>query len=253
MSKLDPDPNFWRRRCAAISSSSPACRRGHLFPPLPPSCGLPHPPSRSPLPDLGLRRPPPGRDLRRVVRRQTCAVRCQRNSVAALSFTVRRQGPRVLSRRRPPRPSSGRAPSICGQGSRRPRRPLPGAERRRSAATGSRPAQVLRICSAGNWRISPSSARDRISACAVRCQGQVPRIRCSAGNLHRPSLLRTGPRICDVTAPASRCSTRLPRPVPPSTRPSRVALVCLVSGLLFSLIFDSIQYGDKCYCGQYHS
>jgi hypothetical protein len=105
----------------------------------------------------------------------------------------------------------------------------------------------------GAERISPSSARDRISAYAVRCQGQVPRIRCFARNLHRPPLLRTGPRICDVAAPTSRCSTRLPRPGPPSTRPSRVALVCLVLGLLFSLIFDSIQYGDRCYCGQYHS
>jgi hypothetical protein len=89
----------------------------------------------------------------------------------------------------------GSAPSAA-------RGPLPGAERRplhRSAARGgflSLPAPFRRL---GQVPRIPASRR-----CAQGRGSAAP-----AGNLHKPPPLRTGLRICDVAAPASRCSTRL--------------------------------------------
>jgi hypothetical protein len=174
-------------------ASSPACRRGHPFPPLPPSRGLLHPPSRRPLPDLGLclrlRRPPPGQDIRRAARRQGIspdlglrlrrpppgrrAVRRQRISAAAFFIdppSARGVSPSLLHRPPPEdldrrsllhRPPLGLPLSFTAV-----RRSLPGVE-----------------------RISPSSARDRISACAVRCQGQF------RGSAALPEIC-TGRRCC---------------------------------------------------------
>jgi hypothetical protein len=214
-------------RPAVAATPSLLCRRRAVFPSLIP-LGLRRPPPgnlaglrlRRP-PDLGRHRPPPDLGLRL---RDLCrAVRRQRLSVAAF-FTD---------------PPSTRGGS-----------PSPST----AAARGRDPRQELRALS----RLGQAAVCRPLVLCqgqgAVLCQGQRPRrplqkictVRrcCGQGHGSATSLLPPA---------ASRCSTRLPRPGPPSTRPSRSALVCLVSGLLFSLIFPSIQYGDKCYCGQYHS
>jgi hypothetical protein len=242
-----------RRRCAAIAASSPACRRGHPFPPLPLSRGLPFPHPARPTP-----------------------------SAARES---RRPAPAPSAGSQPPSSSAGSRPAPAGSP---PRRPPPEALGRRllhrsavrqgrislspSTSTARGSASAARSCApSAAWGRPPSAVRlstvlcqgqrsrrpralSRLGQGAVLCQGQRPRrplqkictVRrcCGQGRGSATSLLPPA---------ASRCSTRLPRPGPPSTRPSRAALVCLVSGLLFSLIFPSIQYGDKCYCGQYHS
>jgi hypothetical protein len=210
---------------------------------------------------------------------------CRRRAVFPARES-RRPAPAPSAGSRPPSSSAGSWPAPAGSLSRRPppeafgrrllqrsavrqrrisllQRPPPGAEIRArscapSAAWGRPPSAVRPFSARGRDPRALSRLGQGVVLCkgqgAVLCQGQRPRrplqkictVRrcCGQGRESATSLLPLA---------ASRCSTRLPRPGPPSTRPSRSALVCLVSGLLFSLIFPSIQYGDKCYCGQYHS
>jgi hypothetical protein len=220
---------FWRSHAVAVLPSRPALRPAVAatpFLPLPPLHGLPLPPSRR----QGRILPAPC-----TIRHQgwisACAVCISPSSAGsrpAPALSAARAG--SPPHRSPPgdlgRRLLHRSAISQGRISLSPSRPPPGAAR---CQPGESPSllhrlprsfrgRALSICGQG---ISPSSARDRIrdqgisiSVCVV-----------SPGNLHRSPLLRTGPRICDVAAPASRCSTRLPRLGPPSTRPSRTALI----------------------------
>jgi hypothetical protein len=178
-----------RRRCAAIAASSPACRRGHPFPPLPPSRGFPatresrrpapaasagsRPPSSSagswPTPAGSLpRRPPPEPLGRRLLQRS--AVRQGRISL------LQRPPPGAEIRARSCAPSAawGRPPSPSTI-----RRP-PGADLPPStvAARGRDPRALSRL---GQGAVLPSfSARGRAPFSArgrdltVLCRKSVP-------------------------------------------------------------------------------
>jgi hypothetical protein len=257
-----------RRRCAAIAASSPACRRGHPFPPLPPSAAREsrrpapfagsRPPSSSagsrPAPAGSLSRHPPPEALgRRLLHRS--AVRQGRISLSPSTAAAR--GSASAASSCAPSAAWGRPPSVV-------RLPLSFNVRCQGQCIRHQELRALSrlgqaaVCRPPVLCQGQRSRHPRALNClgqgAVLCQGQRPRrplqkictVRCYCGQ-------GRGSATSLLPLAASRCSTRLPRPGPLSPRPSRPALVCLVSGLLFSLIFPSIQYGDKCYCGQYHS
>jgi hypothetical protein len=180
----------------------------------------------------------------------------------------------------PPLPASAAGASAAGASGQIPPLPASVAGRRSSPSTPSccaqprflpSPAVVVRrphLPAALGCRPQPSSAcctpqtvtaEEKICATAID-PIMTPQTVCGSGSAPSsaaPCLVA----ICAVRRwlpLRADCPTRLPRPGPPSTRPTRAAVSCGSSGLFGFRSpvlpnFHRIQYGDKCYCGQYHS